>query len=306
MKDAYILSACRTPIGKYMGALSPLSAPELGAVVVREALRRSGLPAARIDEVIMGNVLGAGLGQNPARQSALKAGLPVTVAALTVNKVCGSGLKAVGLAAQGIRVGDTSAVIAGGMESMTNAPYLLLKARTGYRLGNGEVVDAMIHDGLWDAYENYHMGCTGEVIACKYNVSRQDQDEFAYQSQRRALDAMASGKFKAEITPVELPAKKGTSTLVSEDEGPRKDISLEALARLKPVFKDDGCVTAGNASQISDGAAALVVASEEAVKESQVSPLARVVAFATSGVEPSMVMMAPVEAIRGVMRKAGW
>jgi acetyl-CoA C-acetyltransferase len=306
MKDAYLLSACRTPIGKYMGPMSALSAPELGSIVVREAIRRAGLDVNNIDEVIMGNVLSAGLGQNPARQAALKAGLPVSVAAMTINKVCGSGLKAVALAAQAVRLGDGSAIVAGGMESMSNAPYLLLKARTGYRLGNGELVDAMIHDGLWDAYENYHMGCTAEVISSKYNVSRQDQDQYAYQSHQRALEAARQAKFQAEITPVEIAQKKGDPTRIVEDEGPRKEISLEALAKLKPVFQADGCVTAGNASQLSDGAAAVVVASEEAQKRSGVAPLARVVAFATSGVAPAMVMMAPVEAIRGVMRKAGW
>ncbi|MFB3905909.1 MAG: acetyl-CoA C-acetyltransferase [Acidobacteriota bacterium] len=306
MKDAYILSACRTPIGKYLGALSSFSATQLGTVVVKEALQRSGLDAARVDEVVMGNVLSAGLGQNPARQAALRAGLPVNVSALTINKVCGSGLKAVGLAAQGIRLGETSVVIAGGMESMSNAPYLLFKARTGYRMGNGELVDSMIHDGLWDAYENYHMGCTAELVSRKYNVSREAQDQYACQSQKRAVMAMREGRFDAEIVPVVVPQKRGEPVRIVKDEGPREDASLEAFAKLKPAFDEAGSVTAGNASQLSDGAAALTVVSEDIVNRSGKQPMARIVAFATSGVEPAMVMMAPVQAIRAVMNKAAW
>ena len=306
MKDAYILSACRTPIGKYLGALSSFSAIQLGAIVVKEALQRSGLDAGLVDEVIMGNVLSAGLGQNPARQSALKAGLPVSVSALTINKVCGSGLKAVGLAAQGIRLGETSVVIAGGMESMSNAPYLLFKARTGYRMGNGELVDSMIHDGLWDAYEDYHMGCTAELVCRQYNVSREAQDEYACESQKRAVAAMREGRFDAEIVAVAVPQKRGEPMRVTKDEGPREDVSRELLARLKPAFDEAGSVTAGNASQLSDGAAALTVVSEEILQASGKQPIARIVAFATSGVEPAMVMMAPLEAIRTVMKKAGW
>jgi acetyl-CoA C-acetyltransferase len=306
MQEAYILSACRTPMGKYLGALSPLAAPELGAVVVQEALKRSGLDPGQIDEVIMGNVLSAGLGQNPARQSALKGGLPVSVAALTVNKVCGSGLKAVSLAAQSIRLGEARAVIAGGMESMSNAPYLLFKARTGYRMGHGEIVDAMIHDGLWDAYEQYHMGCTAEVICRLYNVSREAQDQYAYQSQQRAVAAAREGRFDAEIAPVEIPQRRGEPVRVTRDEGPRPDASPESLARLKPAFEENGSVTAGNASQISDGAAAVTVVSEEVARQSGKDPLARIVAFATSGVEPSMVMMAPVGAVNSVLDKAQW
>ncbi len=306
MKDAFILSACRTPIGKYLGALSSFSATQLGTIVVKEALQRSGLDASQVDEVIMGNVLSAGLGQNPARQSALKAGLPVGVSALTINKVCGSGLKAVGLAAQGIRLGETSVVIAGGMESMSNAPYLLFKARTGYRMGNGELVDSMIHDGLWDAYEDYHMACTAELVCRQYNVSREAQDQYAVESQRRAVAAMREGRFDAEIVAVAVPQKRGEPVRVTRDEGPREDISLELLARLKPAFDEAGSVTAGNASQLSDGAAAVTVVSEEILKASGKQPIARIVAFATSGVEPAMVMMAPLEAIRTVMKKAGW
>jgi len=306
MKDAYILSACRTPIGKYLGALSSFSATQLGTIVVKEALQRAGLDAGQVDEVIMGNVLSAGLGQNPARQAALKAGLPVTVSALTVNKVCGSGLKAVGLAAQGIRLGETSVVIAGGMESMSNAPYLLFKARTGYRMGNGELVDSMVHDGLWDAYEDYHMGCTAEVVCRQYSVSREAQDQYACQSQRRAVTAMREGRFDAEIVAVAVPQKRGEPLRITKDEGPREDASMELLARLKPAFDEAGSVTAGNASQLSDGAAAVTVVSEEIANRSGNQPMARIVAFATSGVEPAMVMMAPLEAIRTVMKKAGW
>jgi len=306
MSEAYILSACRTPIGKYLGALSSLSATDLGTLVVKEALKRSGLEASQINEVIIGNVLSAGLGQNPARQAALRAGLPVTVSALTINKVCGSGLKAVALAAQGIRLGETSAVIAGGMESMSNAPYLLFKARTGYRMGNAELVDSMIHDGLWDAYEQYHMGCTAEVVCRQYGVSRAAQDQYACQSHKRAVTAQREGWFQDEIVPVEVPQKRGEPVTLTMDEGPRADVSLEALGRLKPAFQEAGSVTAGNASQLSDGAAAVAVVSEEVLKKSGRDPIARIAAFATSGVEPAMVMMAPLDAIRTVMTKAGW
>jgi acetyl-CoA C-acetyltransferase len=275
-------------------------------VVIKEAVMRSGLDPGQIDEVIMGNVLSAGLGQNPARQAALKAGLPVSVAAITINKVCGSGLKAVQLAAQSIRLNDAGAVVAGGMESMSNAPYLLLKARTGYRMGHGEVVDAMIHDGLWDVYEQYHMGCTAEVISKRYNVSREAQDQYAYQSQQRALAAVREDRFGAEIVAVEIPQKRGEPLRVTTDEGPREDASPESLARLRPAFEEKGSVTAGNASQISDGASAVTVVSEEIVRRAGRDPMARIVAFATSGVEPSMVMMAPVGAINSVLEKAGW
>ncbi len=306
MKDAYILSACRTPIGKYLGALSSFTATQLGTTVVREALQRSGLDAGQVDEVIMGNVLSAGLGQNPARQAALKAGLPVSVSALTINKVCGSGLKAVGLAAQGIRLGETSVVVAGGMESMSNAPYLLLKARTGYRMGNAELVDSMIHDGLLDAYEQYHMGCTAEIVCRQFRVSRASQDHYASQSHKRAATAMREGRFEAEIVPVEIPQKRGGAVRVTKDEGPREDASTEMLARLKPAFEEAGSVTAGNASQLSDGAAAVTVVSEEVLKASGKQAIAKIKAFVTKGVEPAMVLMAPLEAIRAVREKAGW
>lgn len=306
MKDAFILSACRTPIGKYLGALSSFSAPQLGTIVVKEALKRSGLDAGQVDEVIMGNVLSAGLGQNPARQAALKAGLPVSVSALTINKVCGSSLKAVGLAAQGIQLGETNVVIAGGMESMSNAPYLLFKARTGYRMGNGEIVDAMIHDGLLDAYEGYHMGCTAEIVCRQYRVSRGSQDHYASQSHKRASAAMREGRYEAEIVPVEVPQKRGQPVGVKKDEGPREETSMELLARLKPAFEEAGSVTAGNSSQLSDGAAALTVVSEDVLKASGKQAMARITAFVTKGVEPAMVLMAPLEAIRAVREKAGW
>ncbi len=306
MKNAYILSACRTPIGRFQGAFRTFSAVQLGTIAVGEAVRRAGISEESIDEVIMGNVLSAGLGQNPARQAALRSGLPNSVSAMTINKVCGSGLKSVTLASQGIQVEDIEVAVAGGMESMTNAPYLVPQGRSGFRMGNAEVVDSMVHDGLWDAYEDYHMGCTAEVISDQYNVDREAQDRFAYESHRKAIAARQAGRFDEEIVPVEVPQRKGDPLVVSQDEGPREDSSVEALARLRPVFQKDGRVTAGNASQISDGASALVVASESAAQQLDCSPMARIVATATTGVEPSMVMMAPVSAIRKVRERAGW
>jgi acetyl-CoA C-acetyltransferase len=306
MREAYIGSACRTPIGRFLGGFKSLSAVQLGTLVVGEAVRRAGVAPEAVDEVIMGNVLSAGLGQNPARQTALKAGLPVSVAALTVNKVCGSGLKAVALARQGIQLGEVDCVVAGGMESMTNAPYLLTQAREGYRLNNGELIDSMVHDGLWDVYEEYHMGCTGEVIAGKYNVEREAQDRYAVDSHRRAAEAARQGLFQDELVTVEIPQRRGQPVRVDRDEGFREDATEDALARLKPAFDPQGSVTAGNASQLSDGAAALTVMSEEALKRWNVQPLARIVAAVTSGIAPSLVMMAPVEAIRKVRERAGW
>lgn len=305
MKEVFIISACRTAIGKFRGALHSLSAVDLGRLVVGSTVERAGIDSDSIDEVIMGNVLQAGLGQNPARQTALKAGLPPSVAAFTLNKVCGSSLKAVSLAAQAIQVEDIEMAVAGGMESMTNAPYLLLKGREGYGLGNGEVVDSMIHDGLWDVYEDYHMGCTGEVVSERYEVSRERQDEYAVRSHQRALEAARSGRFDDEIVPVEIPQGKGEPVVFQKDEGPR-DSSLEGLASLRPVFRKDGTVTAGNASQLSDGAAALVLCSEDAIGRSGSKPLARIVASATSGVEPALVMMAPEKAVKKVLKRAGW
>jgi acetyl-CoA C-acetyltransferase len=306
MREAVILSAVRTATGKFLGSLKGFTAPELGALVVKEAVVRAGLEPDRVDEVILGNVVSAGLGQAPARQAAIRAGLPPKVAALTINKVCGSGLKAVMLAAQGIACGDSDVVVAGGMESMSNCPYLLPKVREGLRLGHGELVDSMIFDGLWDPYEDYHMGCTGEIVAEKYGVTRRQQDEYALDSHKKAIAAMRAGKFAREILAVMVPQRKGDPVAFAEDESPREDTSLEALGRLKPAFKPDGTVTAGNAPGVNDGASALVVTSAETAKALGKRPIARVVAQAVSGVEPSLVMMAPVEAVRKLWVKTGW
>jgi acetyl-CoA C-acetyltransferase len=306
MRQPVIISATRTAVGKFQGALKSFTAPQLGSVVVRAAVERAKLDPAQVDEVIMGCALQAGLGQNPARQAALGAGLPDKVAALTVNKVCGSGLKAVMLAAQSVALGDNEIIVAGGMESMSNAPYLLTKARDGYRMGDGEIIDSMIHDGLWCAFDHWHMGETGEVVTEKYNISRERQDEYALGSQRKAVAAIKSGRFKDEITPVEIPQRKGAPLIFDTDEGPREDSSLEGLAKLKPAFRPNGAVTAGNASTINDGAAAVVVTSEEVARKLGRAPLVRIVAQATSGVEPKLVMMAPVEAVRKVAAKAEW
>ncbi len=306
-RPAVIISAVRTPVGKFLGSLKGFTATDLGAIVVRESVKRAGVAPEDVDEVIMGCVIQAGLGQNPARQVALRGGLLPAVAAVTVNKVCGSGLKAVMMAAQGIQLGDTDLVVAGGMESMSNAPYLIPKAREGYRLGNGILVDAMIHDGLWDAFNDYHMGCTGEVVSEKFDVSRAEQDEYALNSHRKAAAAIKAGKFKEEIVAVEIPQKKGPPVNFDTDETVREDISLEALAKLKPAFKkESGTVTAGNAPGVNDGASAVVVTSTDRAKSLGIEPMARIVAQATSGVEPALVMMAPVEAIRKVLGKAGW
>ncbi|MDT4896854.1 MAG: acetyl-CoA C-acetyltransferase [Acidobacteriota bacterium] len=306
-REAVIISAVRTPTGKFQGALKDFSATDLGALVVRESVRRAGVKPEDVDEVIMGCVIQAGLGQNPARQAALHGGIPFGVSAVTINKVCGSGLKAVMMAAQGIQLGDSEIVVAGGMESMTNAPYLIPKAREGYRLGNGVLVDAMINDGLWCAFENYHMGNTGEVVATRYHVTREEQDEYALNSHRKAAAAIKAGKFKDEILALEIPQKKGAPLLFETDESVREDTSLEALAKLKPAFKKEGgSVTAGNAPGVNDGASALVVTSLERARALGVEPMARIAAQATSGIEPELVMMAPVEAIRKVLKKAGW
>jgi acetyl-CoA C-acetyltransferase len=306
MKQPVIVAAVRTPVGKFQGALKSFSATQLGAMVVRAARERSGLEPNQIDEVIMGNVISAGLGQNPARQAALGGGLLPVVAAMTINKVCGSGLKAVALAAQAVITGDSDIVIAGGMESMTNAPYLLPQARDGYRLGHGTVVDAMIQDGLWDAYEDFHMGNTGEIVAEKYKVGRERQDEFALNSHRKAVAAMQAGRFKDEIVPISIPQRRGDPILFDRDESPRPDATMEALRALKPVFKKDGTVTAGNAPGVNDGAAAVVVMSEERAAALGKSPMARIVAHAVSGIEPRLVMMAPVKAVRKLLEKVGW
>lgn len=306
MSEAVILEGVRTPVGRFLGGLSPLSAPKLGAVAVREAVKRAGLQPEQIDECIMGNVVQAGLGQNPARQAALHGGLPPKVAAMTINKVCGSGLKSVALAAQAVLLGEAEIVVAGGMESMSNCPYLLPGARLGYRMGSGELVDSMIHDGLWDVYEDFHMGNTGELVAEKYGVSREAQDEYALGSHRKALAAMKEGRFDSQIVPVEIPQRKGEPVIISKDEGPREDTTAEVLRKLKPAFKKDGTVTAGNASSVNDGAAAVVVTSAAKAAALGRKPWFRIMAQATSGLEPKWVMMAPVEAIQMIWKKTGW
>lgn len=306
MTNIVIVSAVRTALGKFQGGLASFSAPKLGSLVVREAMVRAGISPQMVDEVIMGCVVTAGLGQNPARQSAIWGGVPTTSSALTVNKVCGSGLKSVMLAASEIKAGDARIVVAGGMESMTNAPYLLPEARFGQRLGHGKLVDAMVYDGLWDIYNNFHMGLTAELVSEKYNVSRQDQDMFAFNSHQKAVRAIKEGKFKREILPIELPPSKGKPPLIfDKDEGPREDTTLEKLAKLNPVFKDKGTVTAGNASQITDGAAAMVVMSEETAKELKLKPLCKIIGYATGGTAPEWVMMAPLEAVKNLLAKTG-
>jgi acetyl-CoA C-acetyltransferase len=303
MADAFLLSAARTPVGKHLGALADVPAVQLGAAALAEALRRGRVPPERVDEVIFGNVLQAGLGQNPARQAALKAGLPDSIAAVTVNKVCGSGLKAVMLAAQAIRAGDAEVVAAGGMESMSRAPYLLFGARTGWKFGDQKVVDAMVHDGLWCAFECWHMGEAAEHIASKCGVSRAEQDRFATQSQRRAAGAWEQGLFDAEVVPVTVGSGPKARTVV-RDEGLRPETTPEVLARLKPAFREGGTVTAGNSSALSDGAAAVVVGSMKAAERLGVKPMARVVAYGTSGVAPKDIFIAPVLAVRQVLEKA--
>ena len=306
LNEAVIISATRTPVGKFLGSLKGFSAPELGSIVVRESVKRAGIKPEEVDEVIMGCVIQAGLGQNPARQAALRGGLSPSVAAVTVNKVCGSGLKAVMMAAQAVKLGDSEMVVAGGMESMSNAPYLIPKAREGYRLGNGELVDSMINDGLWCAFDNYHMGCTGELVADEYSVSRSEQDEFAVNSHRKAAAAIMDGNFKDEIVAVEIPQKKGPAVVFDTDETVREDTSVEVLGKLKPAFKKEGSVTAGNAPGVNDGASAVVVTSLRRAQELGIEPMARIVAQAVAGLEPKYVMMAPVEAVRKLFKKTGW
>jgi len=308
MDEVVIISACRTPVGKFQGSLSDLSATQLGAIVVGESVKRGGIEPGQVEECIMGNVVSAGLGQNPARQAALFGGLPPEVGAMTVNKVCGSGLKAIGLAAQAIQTGNSTMVVAGGMESMTNAPYLLPQARKGYRLGDAQVIDAVIRDGLWDVYNNYHMGITAENVAEKYGITRQAQDEFAFNSHRKAVAAIEQCRFKSQIVPVEIPGKKAGAhpTIVDKDESPRADTTLEVLRSLKPAFKKDGSVTAGNAPGVNDGAAVVLVTSDSKAKEIGAQPMARIVSQATSGIDPKWVMMAPVGAVRKIWEKTGW
>lgn len=305
MSEVVILSYARTPIGRFQGALSALRAPDLGAVAIRAAMQRADLDPALVDECIMGNVLQAGVGQNPARQAARFAGLPDSIGSFTVNKVCGSGMKSVMLAAQAIRAGDADIVVAGGMESMTNAPYMIPKARGGLRLGHGKMLDAMIADGLWDVYEDFHMGNTGELVANRYEISREEQDAFAVESHRRAVAAWEAGKFANEVAPVEITDRKGRVTVVDRDEGPRADASPESMAKLRPAFQRDGSVTAANASSINDGAAALVLASAEKAAQLGIDPIARVAGYSTSGVEPKWVMMAPVDAVKKLWDQRG-
>src|SRR6201987_2926704 len=306
MENPVILSAVRTPIGKFMGGLSPLSATELGAKVVAESVRRAGIGPKQGEEAIMGNVVQAGLGQNPARQALLRGRLHPRLPAMTINKVCGSGLKAVALAAQGVILGESEIVVSGGMESMSNCPYLLKGARSGFRLGNQDLLDSMINDGLWDVYEYFHMGVTGELVAEKYNISRQEQDQFAYESHKKAVRAIKSCFFGEQIVPVEIPQKKGDPVIIKTDESPREDTTLEALAKLKPAFKKDGTVTAGNAPGTNDGAAAVVVTSEKNASRLGKTPMARIVAQAVSGVEPNRGIMAPVDAVEKLLAKTGW
>jgi acetyl-CoA C-acetyltransferase len=304
MREVVIISAVRTPIGNFMGALSPFSATDLGGLVIEEVVRRSGLRKEDVDEVIMGNVLPAGLGQNPARQAMIKAGLPMAGGALTINKVCGSGLKAVMIASQVIMAGDAEVIVAGGMENMSRTPYYLENARTGYRLWDGKLVDGMVRDGLWDVVNDYHMGFTAEIVAKKFNVSREEQDSFAYESNQKAMKAIREGIFRAEIYPLSIPSKKGPPALFETDEGPR-DTDLQNLAKLKPVFKEDGTVTAGNSSKISDGASAVVVMAQEKARSLGLSPMAKIVAQAAAGVDLEDVLVAPIQSIPKALKKAG-
>ncbi|MEE9270468.1 MAG: acetyl-CoA C-acetyltransferase [Candidatus Krumholzibacteria bacterium] len=304
MERPVICAALRTPVGKFLGGLSSMGAPDIGAVVVRALIAKSGIDPRAIDEVIMGNVLQGGLGQNPARQAALAGGVPPEVGAVTINKVCGSGLKSVILAAQAVQLGDAALVIAGGFECMSRAPYLLPEVRTGQRLGHGKVIDSMVNDGLWDCHNDIHMGKTAELVSEKYGVSRETQDEYALSSQQRAVAAQEAGAFDDEIVPVTVRGRRG-DTVVERDEGPRKDSSMERLAALRPAFKKDGTVTAGNASTINDGAAGVIVASEKKAKKLGLPVLASVDAYAVGGVEPKWVMMAPVIAVKNLLAKTG-
>jgi acetyl-CoA C-acetyltransferase len=306
MRESVIVSAVRLPTGKFLGGLKDFTAPQLGAMVVREAVRRAGIDPASVDECIMGNVLTAGVGQNPARQAALGGGLDERVAAMTINKVCGSGLKAVMLAAQGIATGDIDIAVAGGQESMSAAPYLLPRVREGLRMGDAEIVDSMVHDGLWCAFEDCHMGMSGEVVAEKYSIARRDQDCYAASSHQKAALATREGWFKDEILPVSIPQKKGAPIVLDRDESVRPDSTPEALAGLKPAFKKDGTVTAGNAPGVNDSAGAVVIMAAERAKALGLTPMARVAGQATSGLAPKLVMMTPVEAVRKVAVKVGW
>ena len=306
VREAVVVSAVRTPAGKFLGALKALSATELGARVVAEAVRRANVEPDVVDECIMGNVVSAGLGQNPARQAALRGGLHDEVAALTVNKVCGSGLKAVMLADQAIRAGDIDVAVAGGMESMSNCPYLMPRVREGLRMGDAEILDSMITDGLWCAFQNVHMGNAGEVVAEKYCVGRRDQDAYAMSSHQKAAAATAEGRFRDELLPISIPQKKDGAIVVDRDEAIRADTTVESLSALKPAFARDGSVTAGNAPGVNDGASALVVMSAERAQTLGVAPMARIIGQAASGIAPKLVLMTPVEAVRRLMKKIGW
>ncbi len=305
MPDAVILSAVRLPIGKFQGGLAGFTAPELGTIAIKAAVERAGIKPGEVTEVIMGNVLQAGLGQNPARQAMIAAGIPNTVAPFTVNKVCGSGLKSVMLATQGIRLGDEKVVVAGGMESMTRTPYMVPAARDGLRMGDGKIVDLMVHDGLWDKYNNFHMGLTGEIIAKELGISRADQDAYAAESHKRAFAATQKGEFARETVTVVIPQKKGDPIKVEKDEGVRGDTTAEGLAKMRPAFDPQGTVTAGNASQLSDGAAALVLCADDYAKAHRLTPRAKVVAYASGGCAPERVMFAPIIAVRNLLEKMG-
>jgi len=306
MRETVIVAAVRTPTGKFLGGLKDFKATELGAMAVREAVRRAGIDPATVDECIMGNVVSAGAGQAPARQAAIHGGLSNAVGALTINKVCGSGLKAVMLATQGIALNDIDIAVAGGMESMSNCPYLLTRVREGLRMGDGTVIDSMIHDGLWDSFNNIHMGLTGEHVSETYKVTREQQDAYSVDSHRKAAHATKQGWFKDEILPVSIPQRKGDPVVVDKDESIREDTTVESLARLKPAFKKDGTVTAGNAPGVNDGAAAVVVMGADIAARLNLKPIARVVGYATAGLEPKLVMMTPVEAVRKLNKKTGW
>ncbi|RLC82216.1 MAG: acetyl-CoA C-acyltransferase [Chloroflexi bacterium] len=304
-KEVVIVSACRTPTGKFMGTLSSIPAPRLGAVVIKEAIKRARIDPASVDEVLMGNVVSAGLGQAPARQAAIFAGLPPTIGAVTVNKVCGSGLKTVMLAASMIKAGEGEIYVAGGMENMSRGPYLLTKARQGYRLGHDRILDATVHDGLWCAFEDQHMGNAAEFIAREFGITREELDKYAYESHMKAIAAIDAGKFKEEIVPVEVPQRKGPPIIFDTDETPRRDTSLEKLAKLKPAFQEDGIVTAGNSPGITDGASAVVVMSREKADELGIKPLARIIDYTYAAVEPKWIFIAPVHAIRKLLQKTG-
>lgn len=306
VRDVFIVGAVRTAIGNFLGNLRSFKAPDLGGFVIKEALKRAGISGEDVDEVIMGNVVSAGIGQAPAKQAAVKGGIPYTVSSFAVNKVCGSALKAVALAAQAIWLEEKEVIVAGGMESMSQAPHLLWGAREGVKFGDMKMKDSMILDGLWCAFDDHHMGMTGEIVAEKFGATRQEQDEFAFGSHQKAIHAIEKGYFKDEIVPVEIPQRKGEPILFEVDEGPRKDTTLEKLTKLRPVFKKDGTVTAGNASSLNDGASAVVVASADAVREKGLKPMAKILGHMTNAVEPAMVMYAPKEAIEKLLANVGW